>query len=220
MRVAFLVDGFNLYHSLCSAADQGPSEPLKWLDVQAMCRALLPAIGADARLASIDYFTALPSHLAISEPARLERHRVYIRALTALRNPGVGMHFGRIRRQTIRIPNDQSKAKVLLWREKGTDVALAARLMAMGHKAECDLAVIISGDTDYAILPDIFRETFGLKLIFALPFGRSSTELADAAPGSVLLSPELYRSCQLPERLRLPSGKYLHKPKEWGVSKK
>lgn len=217
MRVAFLVDGFNLYHSLCSATRQGSSESLKWLDLHSMCRALLPAIGANATLASIDYFTALPGHLAISDPARLERHRVYIRALTAMRNPGVRMHFGRIRRQTIRIEGDQLKRKIVVWREKGTDVALAGRLMALGHKAECDLAVIVSGDTDYAILPDLFRETYSRDLIFALPFGRASSELADLAPGSLLLSPELYRSCQLPEKVRLPSGKYLHRPREWGA---
>jgi uncharacterized LabA/DUF88 family protein len=217
MRVAFLVDGFNLYHSLCSATDQGAFTPLKWLDLHSMCRALLPSIGVDASLASIDYFTALPGHLAISNPARLERHRVYMRALTAMRNPIIRMHFGRIRRQTIRMQAHDSEIKAFVWREKGTDVALAARLMALGHKAACDLAVIVSGDTDYAILPVIFRETFGLDLIFALPFGRASSELADLAPGSLLLSPELYQSCQLPEMVRLPSGRYLHKPREWGA---
>lgn len=215
MRVAFLVDGFNLYHSLCSAGQRQGIGNCKWLDLQAVSRALLPSIDAKACLSSIDYFTALPTHLSNSDPSRLERHRVYLRALATLRNPGVKAHIGRIRRQNINLRIGGVATDAVVWREKGTDVALAATLMSLGHRDACDLAVILSGDTDYATLPGIFRETYGKELIFALPYGRAPSELAQTAPRSLIMSPELYQSCQLSPQMRLPSGKALYRPAAW-----
>src|SRR4051812_19600996 len=54
-RVTFLVDGFNLYHSLRSASIAlGLDEAgTKWLDLAALCRSYLHLFGRSARLHEI-----------------------------------------------------------------------------------------------------------------------------------------------------------------------
>jgi|GEM_PF-3926560 len=41
MRVRFLVDGLNLYHSVRSAERHLPGRALRWLDIRAMCQTLV-----------------------------------------------------------------------------------------------------------------------------------------------------------------------------------
>lgn len=53
------------------------------------------------------------------------------------------------------------------------------------------------------------------RLIFAFPFDRKNHELARIAPGSFSLNAESYAKNQLPDRVRLPSGKHVYCPKEW-----
>ena len=62
-RVAFVVDGFNLYHSLKSASDGPKPLPARWLDLKALCEAHLHVIGNGATLSSIYYFSAIAKHL-------------------------------------------------------------------------------------------------------------------------------------------------------------
>ena len=82
-RVGFFVDGFNLYHSVAKVAQETADESVKWLNLQGLARGILPLISPTASLASIHYFTALPEHLYLADPGRLQRHRTYLRALTA-----------------------------------------------------------------------------------------------------------------------------------------
>jgi hypothetical protein len=82
-----------------------------------------------------------------------------------------------------------------------------------------DVAVIISGDADYLPAVKVFREMYPrIGLRFAFPRGRASKELSREAPASFTLNSAAYRSHRLPDRIKLPSGKYLHCPFEWRPS--
>lgn len=75
-RVLFLVDGFNLYHSLVDI--QGVAKvSVKWLDLRALCTSYLQAvrhkIGERVELSGIYYFSARPNHLAHRNPGVLTR---------------------------------------------------------------------------------------------------------------------------------------------------
>ena len=103
-----------------------------------------------------------------------------------------------------------------IWREKGTDVALAMALLREASKGDLDEAVIISGDADYLPAVKVFRQMYpDIGLRFAFPRGRASKELLREAPNSFTLTSAAYLSHRLPERIRLPSGKFLHCPAEW-----
>jgi hypothetical protein len=103
-----------------------------------------------------------------------------------------------------------------VWREKGTDVALAMALLREASLGDMDETVIISGDADYLPAVKVFREMYPrIGLRFAFPRGRASKELSREAPASFTLNSAAYRSHRLPDRVKLPSGKYLHCPLEW-----
>ncbi len=64
---------------------------MKWLDVTALARAHLHALGPTETLVVVHYFTAYAEHFARDKPERLSRHKAYVRALTATR---VHVHLG------------------------------------------------------------------------------------------------------------------------------
>ncbi len=215
-RVGFFVDGFNLYHSVAAFAEETSDESVKWLDLQGLVRGIQPLISPTASLASIHYFTALPEHLYLTNPGRLQRHRTYLRALTAHGSIRPSIVFGRIAQQQVQVRTAMGVVIGSLWREKGTDVALAMALLREASKGDLDEAVIISGDADYVPAVKVFRQMYpDVGLRFAFPRGRASKELLREAPNSFTLTSAAYLSHRLPERIRLPSGKFLHCPAEW-----
>jgi len=210
-RVMFFVDGFNLYHSMERAQRACPGVALKWLDLPALARAHLYILGPGATLAGVHYFTAYAEHLALTDPDKLSRHRSYVRALTA---SGVAAHFGHFKPKDIWIEALGRYARI--WQEKATDVGIVAELFAQGGRDAFDTAVIVSGDADYAPAVPVFRRLFPAKrVLFAFPFDRKNKELARLAPESFTLSAESYAKHQFPEAVRLPSGKFVVRPKAW-----
>ena len=215
-RAAFFIDGFNLYHSLAAFAKETGDVTVKWLDVVGLADATLHEIGGGASLRSVHYFTAMPEHLYISDPGRLQRHRTYLRALTAHGSPRPSIILGRIAQQQVQVRTSGGEVAGSIWREKGTDVALAMALLREASKGDLDEAVIISGDADYLPAVKVFRQMYpDIGLRFAFPRGRASKELLREAPNSFTLTSAAYLSHRLPERIRLPSGKFLHCPAEW-----
>ena len=215
-RIGFLVDGFNLYHSIARLAQETSDESVKWLDLQGLARGILPLISPTASLASVQYFTALPEHLYLADPGRLQRHRTYLRALTAHGSLRPSIILGRIAQQQVQVRTPGGEVAGSIWREKGTDVALAMALLREASKGDLDEVVIISGDADYLPAVKVFREMYpDVGLRFAFPRGRASKELLREAPNSFTLTSAAYLSHRLPERIRLPSGKFLHCPAEW-----
>ena len=67
-RVTFLVDGFNLSHSVRQAMDDSGSAHLRWLDLKSLLRSYLHVFGAAATLEEVHYFTAYAHHLIGSKP--------------------------------------------------------------------------------------------------------------------------------------------------------
>ena len=215
-RAAFFIDGFNLYHSLAAYAKESGDHSLKWLDLIGLAKGSLHEVGGSSELRSLHYFTALPEHLYLADPGRLQRHRTYLRALTAHGSLRPYIILGRIAQQQVQVRIASGEITGSIWREKGTDVALAMALLREASKGDMDEAVIVSGDADYLPTVKLFREMYpDIGLRFAFPRGRASKELLREAPNSFTLTSAAYLSHRLPERIRLPSGKFLHCPAEW-----
>jgi hypothetical protein len=54
VRVCFLIDGFNVYHSVRAAERRLGGEPLRWLDLPGLCSTLVRStVGPGAELSSI-----------------------------------------------------------------------------------------------------------------------------------------------------------------------
>lgn len=232
MRVQFLIDGFNLYHSVKAAERQLQSNPLRWLDLPGLCTTLLRStIGPGATLTGIHYFSALAKHLEGRKPDVVKRHRTYI---TALKGHGVKIHlsnFKRKRRQELvsearfqirplrrwwRIPLPSARVSITTHEEKETDVAIATTLIDLLHRQKCDAAVLMTGDTDLAPAVRVARKLFPhAPISIAFPFLRHNRHLQRQVATSVKISARLYQQHQFPSRLVLPNGKTLTKPTTW-----
>ena len=212
-RAMFFYDGFNLYHSLERARLAAPTVPIKWLDLTALAKAHLHALGPTEVLAGIHYFTAYAEHLSQTNPDKLSRHRAYVRALTASH---VQVHLGHFKPKQVWI--EALKRYEPSWQEKATDVNVVAQVFAHAARDAFDVAVIVSGDADYAPAVPVFTEMFpGKRLVFGFPFDRKNRELERVAPKSFVFSRESYAKHQFTDAVRLPSGKFVVRPTAWGM---
>lgn len=98
-KLSFLVDRFNVYHSLRTLHGMSGAA-VRWLDLRALCNSYLQAvhsgIGERVELAEVHYFSALAEHLIARNADVVARHKVYIRALE---QSGVQVQFSQFKRK-------------------------------------------------------------------------------------------------------------------------
>jgi uncharacterized LabA/DUF88 family protein len=212
-RTAFLIDGFNLYHSVKSAShDLGlQGAGTKWLDIHSLCRSYLHAIGNNAQLTGIFYFSALARHIEAFKPDVVKRHLLYTESLQAT---GVSVVLSRFKKK--QIPCDHCGQKIKRYEEKETDVALAVKLMEILLTDQCDTAMLMTGDTDIVPAVKTAQKLFSQKTIgFLLPYKRHNQELAKLASLHIEIKKESYTRHQFPDPVTTPTGKVLSKPTTW-----
>ena len=173
MRVSFLVDGFNLYHSLKDVRGA------RWLDLISFCKSYLPKINRAATLESVQYFSALVTHLQSRNRHAINRQRDFI---SCLEDSGVEVVLGRFKRKRVTSPwtpgNPQFRVRTRTHEEKETDVAIATHLIELLVNNTCDAAVLVTGDTDLAAGVKVAKRMFPQKEVFFLfPVGRKNDDL-------------------------------------------
>jgi hypothetical protein len=112
MRVCFLVDGFNVYHSLVdawAALASGLPKSTKWLDLRALLSNFLPEMSSDAEVAAIHYFSALAHHRVGRQPDTIQCHHAY---MSCLKDTGVQVHLRRRFRRLIDWADRSGKPEV------------------------------------------------------------------------------------------------------------
>jgi hypothetical protein len=135
------VDGFNLYYGAAK------NTPFKWVNLAALCEAVLPGI----RIGRIRYFTALVSAMP-GDPHTRQRQETYIRALETL--PNLTIHYGHYLASTVSArlahpaPGGPRYAEVLKREEKGSDVNIATYMLVDAFRGDCDQLVVITNDSD------------------------------------------------------------------------
>jgi|SRR5665213_1848227 len=124
------VDGFNLYYGCLKGSQH------KWLNLEALCRHLLPA----HEIKRIRCFTAMVA--ARDDPQAPVRQNTYVRALETLDK--VSIHYGHFLTQTTRMTLAQPPAagpktiEVIKTEEKGSDVNVATHLVANAFRHDAD----------------------------------------------------------------------------------
>ena len=128
IRTSFLIDGFNLYHSVKTAShDLGLSGGgTRWLDIRSMCQTYLHLIDITARISEIYYFSALAKHLEMRKSDVTIRHRTYIRWLD---DSGVIVELHRFKKN--RTLCHKCNQMFNRREEKETDVAMATRMLEL-----------------------------------------------------------------------------------------
>jgi len=191
-RTVFLVDGFNVYHSLLDA-ERVTRRSLHQLDVAGLCASYLHVLPGRSTQPAIVYFSALAHHLEQRRPGQRARQ---VRYLSALRSAGVDVRLGRFKAKCLTCP--LCGRRFTRYEEKETDVALGVHLVEFALQQSCDAVVLVSGDSD--LLPALVaarRLAPSTTLAVALPFGRSNVALERAADLAFTIKPAAYARHQL-----------------------
>lgn len=100
--------------------------------------------------------------------------------------------------------------------EKETDVAIACKLLEVLHLGQCDVVVLLTGDTDIAPAIRTARALHpNQEVIMAFPFQRYNKDLANLVVRNVKLSAQLYATHQFPPTVVTAKGKSITKPSTW-----
>ena len=133
-RTTFLIDGFNLYHSIRDIERFRGGPPLKWFNVSSFCASFLHRIG-NSDLECIYYFSAYAYHL--NNPNLIIRHKTYLKCLE---DTGIQTIMSRFKPKNVTCPLFQTCSSKALTNcsgvftkheEKETDVAIACKLLAL-----------------------------------------------------------------------------------------
>ena len=208
-RVVYLVDGFNLYHSLLEA-ERSHGRPLRWLDLSALCSSLVHAVPGRAEFAGIVYFSALARHMEAARPGTVARH---LRYLDALQATGVETVLSQFKRRQVRCPycgrvRDR-------WEEKQTDVGIAVRLMKLVAVGACERVLVVSGDTDLVPAISEARASWPARIGVAFPARRANAQLRTVADWTVNLDAGSYARHQLPAVIVGRDGTRIRRPSSW-----
>lgn len=209
-RITFLIDGFNVYHSVCDALDKNPGTKLKWLDYTALCQRLITDVIHlhGGTLIKVYYFTALARHRGSDV---VLRHNDFIRAL---KSKGVEVIEGNFKRKYPRCGHCHKK--YASHEEKESDVNIALQLMRSFMSDECDTAILMTGDTDLVTAVKSVKQLFPLKKVgIAFPFNRHNGHYDAVAHFTFKLTVNSYKNNQFPDPLILPDGTSIAKPISW-----
>jgi uncharacterized LabA/DUF88 family protein len=187
--------------------------PYKWLNLDLMCRKLLPRNSVE----SIKYFTARVSARPHDQDQPI-RQQTYLRALATL--PNIHIIYGHFLTHEISMPvagcspHKQQYVKVIKTEEKGSDVNLAAHLVNDGHKGLYEAAVLITNDSDLQEPVRIVRHELGLVVGIINPYQRASRALVQHASFVKTIRKGLLAATQFPDTLHDAHGTFT-KPKGW-----
>jgi len=201
------VDGFNFYYGAVRKT------PHKWLDIIAVCEKLLPR----HRITRVKYFTARVSSRP-NDPDQPTRQQTYLRALASF--PRMEIIYGHFLSNRKRMPvaDRPSGAQRYEWviqtEEKGSDVNLAAHLVADGFQGRYRAAVLVTNDSDLAEAVRIVRSDLGAVVGILNPHRHPSRELLKHASFMKPIREGVLASSQLPDPLRV-GGAVIHKPRSW-----
>lgn len=201
------IDGFNLYYGCLKGT------PYKWLDPAALARRLLPA----DTVKRIRYLTARVNP-RVTDPGAPQRQDTYLRALATV--PGLSIHLGHFLTSKTRMPLAAPRAggpltvEVLKTEEKGSDVNLATYLMVDAFRYDCELALVITNDSDLCEPIRIVSAELGMPVGIANP--HPARRRSHALHGTFFkqIRGSALARCQFPVVLKDSTGTF-SRPSKW-----
>jgi uncharacterized LabA/DUF88 family protein len=202
------VDGFNLYYGCLRHT------PHKWLDLARLASLLLPRA---CHVHRIRYYTARVSGRP-GNPNAQRRQQIYLRAL--LTTPNLSISYGHFLTSELNMPladrqhGQPAMARVIKTEEKGSDVNLACHLLLDAFREECEVAFVISNDSDLVEPVRIARREFGLQVGIGCPHKHPSQMLLRESDFIRPIRRGALRVSQFPPTLSDEHGLF-SKPASW-----
>lgn len=203
-RVAVFIDGFNLYHFIQNNKEY---RPYKWLDLMEFSKKFLPP---KAIIKRVTYFSALP----FWNPQKVKRHELYIKALESV---GVKICLGYFKRVEKCVTlNKRLKLTLSTHEEKKTDVNIGIEMILAAHRDEFDIALLMSGDTDFHPVVEALKTEFPEKKVWVVVPNRQIVKPLDKlADKCSRIKKKQLATSQFPIKITLKSGISVSRPKEW-----
>lgn len=204
-RCVFLVDGFNLYHSL---RDNPKFCDFRWLNIDALARAFLAP--SKEALTCTFFFTALPTW----DDDQRQRHQRLLRVYEDL---GVVVKHGVFSSGTRTCLG--SCGEIYDTREeKNTDINICLEMMRMGRDDIADRIYLLTADSDQVASIKEFKALYPGKQVYVLfPPGRYSTELQQVSDQDMRIGEQQLQSAQLSDPHTNRKGDLIPKPQKWCV---
>lgn len=208
-RTYVYIDGFNLYYGAVRGA------PYKWLDLMAMCKALLKP---NHIILHIKYFTARV-HPTQYDPQKHIRQQTYLRALEA-HIPEIEIVYGHFLSHPKTAPLLYPKPPkytedIMFTEEKGSDVNLALHFLDDAWLDNYDCGVIISNDSDLAEAVRLVKVRHNKTIGIINPQVKARTnnrQLNQYATFTRRIRDSILKRSQLPDPI---PGTAITKPKKW-----
>lgn len=194
--------------------------PSKWLDIEALADRMLP----EYAVSQVSYFTAIIKTLPGSDAASPQRQQAYLQALG--NGARTTIYLGKFRidkrvmplHPTVWEPDGSPRlVKVKKTEEKGSDVALASRLLVDAANRTSDLYVVCTNDSDLVMPMSLVSSEFSgqVGLLSPLEAKRSSNELKQTNPvlHRAITGADL-AACQLPDEVDDKYGT-VRRPAKW-----
>ncbi|MEN9673572.1 MAG: hypothetical protein RL553_1837 [Planctomycetota bacterium] len=200
LRVMAYVDGSNLYFGMIESG----ARKCKWLDVDKLMKSF---VRSNQELIGVKFFTSRITH----NPPKEKRQNTY---LEALESTGVELIYG-----SYHAKFEDCRECGHQWvvpSEKMTDVNLATHLIMDAHLDVYDIAIVVSGDSDFVPCIEAVNTTFLTKsVVVFFPPGRHNNSVAEVARANQIIGrPKLVES-QFPPKVTKIDGYVLEKPEGW-----
>jgi NYN domain len=123
-------------------------------------------------------------------------------------------HKNRVKREYVDRPGEF--AYVWDYKEKRSDVNLAARLLQDAYEGNCEQAAVVSADSDLVTPIKIANERLPEGVVILNPnLSGTVRQLEKVAERYIWITESHLRTSQLPYRIRGREGKILQRPRSW-----
>ena len=201
-KVIVYVDGFNFYYGLKSKK----WKRFYWLDMVGFFSSFLKPY---QELVQVNYFSARPT-----DQGKHDRQDMLFQANR--RNPKFNLVLGKYLKKEIVCK--YCGGTIHTHEEKETDVRIATQIISDAFNKRCDIAIIVSADSDLIPPIELIREINPQQKVFVyFPPNRYSTNLANLSDGTRKLDGAFlqFKNNILPDEVTLSNGYVAKCPDKW-----
>lgn len=202
-KVIVYVDGFNFFYGL--KADP-KWKKFYWLDMVALFEKFLRP---DQEIVAVKYFSAVPDN-----PDKAARQYAFFQANKE--NPKFKLILGKYLRKEIKC--FRCGNIIHTYEEKESDVRIATQIVADAYEKNCDVAIIVSADSDMIPAVELARAA-GQRIFIYFPPNHYSSNLSLMANSKPVLMGKYkarFNQSMLPDIVHLKVDNYdLEIPEKW-----
>lgn len=200
-RVIVYIDGFNFYYGL----KHHQWKKYYWVDFVKLMESFLKE---NQELVAVKYFSAVPYDFE-------KRKRQDALFQANKENPKFKLILGKYLKKDIKCHN--CHYTIHSYEEKESDVRLATQIVSDAYKKNCDIAIVVSADSDMIPAVELAKEA-GMKIFIYFPPNQFSSNLSLICNGTPIYMNRYikkFKNALLPDNIKLSNGYNLTIPPKW-----